>query len=109
MRVSFFILVVGIGLLLAAACEGGDEGAADVSAPVAPGEQAAQGAQGAGQASLGSAAAEIWIPSLNTTWQWQLNELPLNLSFDVEMYDIYLFDTDADLVALVRAILNRKR
>lgn len=43
--------------------------------------------------------AQIWQPSLQTSWQWQLDDPPIDLSFDVEMYDIDLFDTDAEVVA----------
>jgi hypothetical protein len=31
--------------------------------------------------------AEIWQPKLNTNWQWQLSSLPIDESFDVDMYD----------------------
>ena len=41
----------------------------------------------------------LWVPSPKTTWQWQLNGLPLDTSVDVEMYDIDLFDNDAATVA----------
>ena len=42
--------------------------------------------------------ASIWQPSLDTSWQWQLSD-PVDLSFNVEMYDIDLFDNDASVVA----------
>ncbi len=45
----------------------------------------------------------IWHPPLNTTWQWQLTDLPLDQSFDVDMYDIELFDNDASVVAALHA------
>jgi hypothetical protein len=41
----------------------------------------------------------LWVPSPKTTWQWQLNGLPLDTSVDVEMYDIDLFDNDTATVA----------
>ncbi len=37
------------------------------------------------------AVSPIWSPSPGTTWQWQLNG-EINTSFDVQMYDIDLFD-----------------
>ncbi|MEE9325067.1 MAG: endo alpha-1,4 polygalactosaminidase, partial [Dehalococcoidia bacterium] len=50
---------------------------------------------------------EIWQPALNTTWQWQLDDPPVDLSFDVVMYDIDLFDNNADVVETLHA-LGRK-
>jgi len=50
---------------------------------------------------------EIWQPALNTTWQWQLDDPPVDLSFDVAMYDIDLFDNNADVVETLHA-LGRK-
>jgi endo-alpha-1,4-polygalactosaminidase (GH114 family) len=43
-----------------------------------------------------------WQPSPGTTWQWQLTG-PIDSSFDVNMYDIDLFDNDADTVAALQA------
>jgi hypothetical protein len=40
---------------------------------------------------------ERWIPPVSTTWQWQLTG-PLDLSVDVLMYDVDLFDTPAATV-----------
>ncbi len=36
-------------------------------------------------------------PNLNTTWQWQLTQ-PVNISYDVDMYDIDLFESSEDLI-----------
>ncbi len=44
-----------------------------------------------------------WQPSVDTSWQWQLTELPIDQSFDVDMYDIELFDNDASTVAALHA------
>lgn len=44
----------------------------------------------------------IWLPELKTSWQWQLSG-SLDLSFDVEMMDIDLFDNDASAVAGMQA------
>ena len=41
----------------------------------------------------------IWHPPVETTWQWQLTDQPIDTSFDADMYDIDLFDNDARIVA----------
>jgi hypothetical protein len=41
----------------------------------------------------------IWQPSPGTTWQWQLSDTPVDLSLDVQVYDIDLFESDSGLVA----------
>ncbi|MDO8751235.1 MAG: endo alpha-1,4 polygalactosaminidase [Dehalococcoidia bacterium] len=46
---------------------------------------------------------QIWQPPLNASWQWQLNDLPVDQSFDVDMYDIDLFDNDAAVVEALHA------
>lgn len=43
-----------------------------------------------------------WRPPLTTTWQWQLDP-PVDQSFDVDVYDIELFDNDASVVAALHA------
>jgi len=40
---------------------------------------------------------EIWSPAPLTTWQWQLQGT-IDQSFDVQMYDIDLFDNDASTI-----------
>lgn len=45
----------------------------------------------------------IWRPAPGTTWQWQLSGLPVDLSVDVAMYDIDLFDNDASVVAALHS------
>ena len=45
----------------------------------------------------------IWRPSVGTSWQWQLSGLPVDLSVDVDMYDIDLFDNGADVVDALHA------
>ena len=42
---------------------------------------------------------EIWHPPIDTTWQWQLIGQPTDASFDVDMYDIDLFDNESSVVA----------
>lgn len=44
-----------------------------------------------------------WQPSVHTTWQWQLTGLPIDPSFDVDVYDIDLFDNEANTVAALHA------
>lgn len=46
---------------------------------------------------------DIWHPALRTNWQWQLSDLPVDQSFDVDMYDIDLFENDASVVAALNA------
>lgn len=41
----------------------------------------------------------IWQPSLVTSWQWQLDDPPIDTSNNVQMVDIDLFDNDAGTVA----------
>jgi hypothetical protein len=43
-------------------------------------------------------ASNIWIPALNTSWQWQLTT-PVNQTINVKMYDIDLFDNQASVVS----------
>lgn len=44
-----------------------------------------------------------WKPPVNPTWQWQLTDPPIDPSFDVDMYDIDMFDNDASTVAALHA------
>jgi hypothetical protein len=44
----------------------------------------------------------IWIPSLRTSWQWQLTGV-VDQSYNVVMYDIDLFNNDASVVASLHA------
>ena len=53
----------------------------------------------AGDAQQESRQGQIWKPAPGTTWQWQLSGEGIDQSFDVEMYDIDLFENDAELVA----------
>ena len=40
---------------------------------------------------------------MNTSWQWQLEAPPVDLSSEVDMYDIDLFDNNASVVAALHA------
>lgn len=44
---------------------------------------------------------EVWEPAPKTSWQWQLTEA-VDLSYDVEMYDIDLFDASDLALATLR-------
>ena len=44
----------------------------------------------------------VWMPPPGTTWQWQLTET-IDTSFDVEMYDIDLFDVPKAVVDQLHA------
>ncbi len=46
--------------------------------------------------------AEFWRPQPGTSWQWQLEGLPVDLSIDVDMYDIDLFENDSGVVQAVQ-------
>ncbi|NOZ49110.1 MAG: DUF362 domain-containing protein [Chloroflexi bacterium] len=52
---------------------------------------------------LGAFSPGWWKPAVNTTWQWQLGGASIDSSFDVDMYDIDLFDNDAGTVAALQA------
>ncbi len=51
----------------------------------------------AGQSDGDGQEESIWSPTPGTSWQWQLNKT-IDTSFDVDMYDIDLFDTSASLI-----------
>ena len=40
----------------------------------------------------------IWQPDIDSSWQWQLTGLPIDQSYNAEVYDIDLFDNDASVV-----------
>jgi hypothetical protein len=44
-----------------------------------------------------------WKPPLDTSWQWQLGDSAIDQSFDVDMYDIDLFDQSAEVVDALHA------
>jgi len=49
------------------------------------------------------ARADWWKPPLNTSWQWQLGDATIDQSFDVDMYDIDLFDQSEEVVNALHA------
>jgi hypothetical protein len=46
---------------------------------------------------------ERWRPAGVMTWQWQLSDLPVDLSVEVDVFDIDLFENDASVVADIHA------
>ena len=44
---------------------------------------------------------QIYKPSLSTSWQWQLQG-DVNTSYDVDMYDIDLFDSSVELIQTLK-------
>ncbi|MBC8281715.1 MAG: endo alpha-1,4 polygalactosaminidase [Chloroflexi bacterium] len=83
----FWILVLTTGLLLGCSQSDSKTAVPESSATLAH------------QATAVVAESNVWIPSPKTSWQWQLNGLPIDDSFDVQMYDIDLFDNDAATVS----------
>lgn len=51
----------------------------------------------------GGSSSGWWQPSPGISWQWQLTDLPIDQSFDVDVYDIDMFDNDASTVATLHA------
>ncbi len=47
--------------------------------------------------------ATFWRPAVGASWQWQLDDLPVDLSVQAEVYDIDLFDNDASVVTELHA------
>ena len=87
--------------LFAAACGGSGDGGEDIAGPRDVDQTSEIGKSGglpAGNTDQAPSRAEIWQPAPGTTWQWQLSGEPIDQSFDVEMYDIDLFESDAELV-----------
>lgn len=44
-----------------------------------------------------------WKPLLGLRWQWQLSDMPVDLSIDANIYDIDLFDNDSSVIAALHA------
>lgn len=102
MHQSFALLVVTLLLLVGCAGSGGEDERAvpKVTAAASDGDDATPDIPGADDAASDD---DLWIPVPGTTWQWQLEELPLDMTVDVDVYDIDLFETDARLVADLHA------
>ncbi len=63
------------------------------------GEMGKPGRLPAGDGQQASGQGQFWQPAPGTTWQWQLSGERIDQSFDVDVYDIDLFESDAALVA----------
>jgi hypothetical protein len=101
------LLALAVGISGAAGCSSSDAGSTDAGAP--GGAEAAQGTgggsggtSGAG-ASSGSAGGAAAAFEVGATWQWQLSDLPVDTSFEVDVYDVDLFETGASWIAARRA------
>jgi endo-alpha-1,4-polygalactosaminidase (GH114 family) len=44
-----------------------------------------------------------WKPLTGLRWQWQLSSLPIDLQVDVDLYDIDLFENDANIITALHA------
>lgn len=88
----FAALVVGV-----VACSGPAGESAPTSTDASP-RVVAQSVQAASPA-----LSTPWRPRPGATWQWQLTDYPADLSLDVDVYDVDLFDTGADVVRQIHA------
>jgi hypothetical protein len=115
MRASFLSASFAVVLAMYAGC--GSDGPSGSTEAAGGGSQASSGQGGGSEASSGQGggdqgggnqggsgqggSGELWKPAPGTTWQWQLSGLPVDTSFDVEVYDVDLFETsDGDLAKL---------
>jgi endo-alpha-1,4-polygalactosaminidase (GH114 family) len=74
----------------------GDGGASDAAIPEA--------GTGADAARDGGGSAGYWYPTPGTSWQWQLSDTgKLDTSFDVQVYDVDMFETPAETIASLHA------
>lgn len=90
------IIVAGLAVASASACGGNGE---DEPAPiVAPSPSPSSSPSPSPSPSPTGTAASWWRPSRTTSWQWQLTGA-LNTRYDVAVYDIDLFNTDAATIA----------
>ena len=99
-RLPFALAVI---LLSIAACKGSpseSQNSVIEGTPVEPGKPTVNMDSGK---TATSSTPEIWQPALNTSWQWQLTDTPIDQSIEVEMYDIDLFENDASVVAALHA------
>ena len=96
-RVAALVLVLLAAAFGLAGCGDDDDDEADESEETATAEALT------GEASPPSSGdGAWWVPAPDVTWQWQLSG-EVNTSYDVEVYDIDLFDSDAELIAALQA------
>lgn len=67
------------------------------------GQGGAGGAGGQGGSGGQGGGASVYLPKPGTSWQWQLSGLPLDTSFDVEVYDIDLVETKTSEIDALHA------
>ena len=97
MKWKFFSLTIMI-ILLAAGCsfwpslDKSDNNGPDSNSPTGSNPQDENS-----QAPASSKTNDWWQPAVNTSWQWQL-EGEIDTSFDVDMYDLDLFETNPALI-----------
>jgi hypothetical protein len=109
--------VVLLATLFVAACQGvvhdGDKGGAGAAGTNGPagnagtaGSSGSSGSSGgpsiSGGAGGAAGAAIAWLPTVGTTWQWQMTGT-IDQTVSAQMFDIDLFDTSPDLVASLHA------
>ena len=86
---------------------GDDADVDDAAGEVAPASTVAatstRATAGAGPA---AAAGAWWRPAPDSSWQWQLSG-EVNTGYEVDVYDIDLFDSDAELIAELHAAGRR--
>jgi hypothetical protein len=97
-------VAVAVSLVAAVACAGPAQPTDSPFAPqpvttIGPLVVASPTAAESQRPGLAPTATGIWRPDQATSWQWQLNGRPIDTSFDVDMYDIDLFDNSAEVVA----------
>jgi hypothetical protein len=80
------------------ASSSGSAGAGGGAGAGGTGGEAGQGGTGGQGGSSG-----VYQPKPGTSWQWQLSGLPLDTSFDVEVYDIDLVETKATEIDALHA------
>ena len=88
LRVTGHLLILGVSLLLAACASlPARETATPQPTTPSPVNSAAPSTNG------------WWRPPIGATWQWQLEDLPIDRSIAADVYDIDLFDNDEAAVA----------
>src|SRR5438445_3015909 len=99
LAIAFFLLSsVALAVTIRPSFAATSSPSAGVLAP--PDAQAATSASPAAVASSSS----IWHPAVVTSWNWQLSTTPIDLSYNVQMYDIDMFDNSAAQVTAIHAV-----
>ncbi len=100
------LLVVGLALLggAAASCNVADDEVGDDTGASADGHGGGDGLPNAAGEPITTG--EWYRPTIETTWQWQLQpgaSGDINTSYDVDVYDVDLFDVSDALIADLKA------